>query len=340
MDGTQAFRKRCRVLAALSALGVWAAACGTPSSRPTFPEIEALPIIDAHMHITHDMSAEKLVSLMDEVGVRRMVLTAGYNPRDGRSSDEDALAMARRFPGRFIPFVSGHRPQLGRAAAWSNPSDSFSARLLAEAYHKLGSGEFFGLGEFIILHYANTYTSKTPFEGKEVRLPFDTWLMGELAGLADKFRVPLLIHMEGEPEAIPGMRSLLKRHPKANIVWAHSCGRSSATLIRQMLAEHPNLFCDLGGMTNTGGYGSGWPKQGPWTFLIEDGMGNLYLEMKVLYEDYPTRFLIGADVAHTNGLADYTRRIRRFRQLLSQLTPATARRFAYENAEALLLRTR
>jgi hypothetical protein len=289
------------------------------------------------MHIVHDTSAEKLVSLMDEAGVRRMVLTARYYSGVGRSSDGDVLAMARRFPGRFIPFVSGHRPQLGRADAWSNPSDSFSARLLAEAYHKLESGEFFGLGEFIVRHYADT--SGRAFGG-EVRHSVDTWLMGELAGLADKFRVPLLIHMEGEPEAIPGMRSLLKRHPKANIIWAHSCGRSSATLIRQMLAEHPNLFCDLAGMTNTGGYGSGWPKQGPWTFLIEDGMGNLYLEMKVLYEDYPTRFLIGADVAHTNGLADYTRRIRRFRQLLSQLTPATARRFAHENAEALLLRTR
>lgn len=326
------------MLAALSALGVWAAACGTPSSRPTFPETEALPIIDAHMHINHDTSAEKLVSLMDEAGVRRMVLMARYYRGDGRSSDEDALAMARRFPGRFIPFVGGQRPQLGRAAAWSNPSDSFSARLLAEAYRKLESGEFFGLGEFIILHYAYTSAAGT-FEG-EVRHPVDTWLMGELAGLADKFRVPLLIHMEGEPEAIPGMRSLLKRHPKANIIWAHSCGRSSATLIRQMLAEHPNLFCDLGGMTNIGGYGSGWPKQGPWTFLIEDSMGNLYPEMKVLYEDYPTRFLIGTDVAHTDRLVDYTRRIRRFRQLLSQLTPATARRFAYENAEALLLRTR
>lgn len=325
------------MLAALSALGVWAAACGTPSSRPAFPEIEALPIIDAHVHINHDTSAEKLVSLMDEAGVRRMVLMARYYRGDGRSSDEDALAMARRFPGRFIPFVGGQRPQLGRAAAWSNPNDSFSAKLLAEASRKLETGEFFGLGEFIILHYA--YTSARTFEG-EVRLPVDTWLMGELAGLADKFRVPLLIHMEGEPEAIPGMRSLLKRHPKANIIWAHSCGRSSATLIRQMLAEHPNLFCDFGGMTNTGGYGSGWPKQGPWTFLIEDGMGNLYPEMKVLYEDYPTRFLIGTDVAHTDRLVDYTRRIRRFRQLLSQLTPATARRFAYENAEALLLRTR
>ena len=333
MDGTQIFRKKYRALAVLSALSVWVAACGTP---PTLPEIEALPIIDAHMHVNHDTSAEKLVSLMDEVGIRRMVLMARYYPGDGRSSDEDVLAMARKFPGRFIPFVGGQRPQLGRAAAWNNPDDSFSVRLLADVSRKLGSGEFFGLGEFIILHYA--YASARTREG-EVRHSVNTWLMGELAELAGKFQVPLLIHMEGEPEAIPGMRSLLNRHPKANIIWAHSCGRSSATIIRQMLTEHPNLFCDLGGMTNTGGYGSGWPKQGSWTFLIEDGMGNIYPEMKVLYEEYPTRFLIGTDVAHTDRLVDYTRRIHRFRQILSQLTPATARRLAHENAEALFLRT-
>lgn len=345
MHGTQDFRKRCRVLAALSALGLWAAGCQTSSLPLTFSPIETpptatawtLPIIDAHMHINYDSSAEKLVSLMDAAGVRQMVLMARYYRGDGRSSDEEALAMARRFPGRFIPFVGGQRPELARADAWTTPDNAASSTLLAQADQKLRSGEFFGLGEFIIRHYG--YTTRTTLEG-EVHLPVDTWLMGKLATLAARYRVPLLIHMEGEPDATPGMVSLLKSHPKANIIWAHSCGRSSARVIRQVLADHPNLFCDLGGMTNTGGYGSGWPRRGPWTFLIEDGSGNLLPDMKALHEDYPTRFLIGTDVAHTDRLVDYRRRIGRFRELLNQLTPTTARRLAYENAEALLIRNR
>jgi hypothetical protein len=257
---------------------------------------------------------------------------ARYYQGDGRSSDEEALALAKRFPGRFIPFVGGQRPELGRTDAWNNPNNPVASNLLAEAYHKLRSGEFFGLGEFIILHYA--YTTRATLEG-EVRIPVNAWLMEQLATLAAQYRVPLLIHMEGEPDAVPGMVLLLKSHPKANIIWAHSCGRSSAAVIGQMLAHHSNLYCDLGGMTNTGGYGSGWPRRGPWTFLIEDGSGNLSPDMKALYEEYPTRFLVGTDVAHTDRLVDYQRRIRRFRSLLAQLTPSTARRLAYENAEAL-----
>ncbi len=316
------------------------AGCETPGPRLTpaafspidpgpNPTADTLPIIDAHGHLNYDMSGETLISLMDRAGVRRMVLMARYYRGDGRSSDEQALALARRFPGRFIPFVGGQRPELGQAYVWDH---STASPLLAEASRKLRSGEFLGLGEFIILHYA--YSTRTTVEG-EVRIPVDTPLMRGVASLASEFHVPLLIHMEGEPDAVPGMASLLRSQPGAKIIWAHSCGRSSAAVIRQMLAQHANLYCDLGGMTNTGGYGSGWPRQGPWTFLIENGSGTLLPEMKALYEDHPTRFLIGTDVAHTDRLVDYLRRIRRFRQLLAQLTPTTARRLAYENAEAL-----
>jgi len=135
------------------------------------------------------------------------------------------------------------------------------------------------------------------------------------------------------------MISLLKYNPRAKIIWAHNCGRSSAEIIRNLLTQHQNLICDLGNMCNIPprGYGSGWPKKGPWTFLIEDGSGHLYPEMKELFGDFPDRFTIGMDVAHTKSLnqRNYRRRVDRFRKLLSELTPETARHLAYKNAEAL-----
>lgn len=56
MDGTQPFRKRCRVLGALSALAIWAAGC-QPSSPPlTFPPTE-IPALEGP-----DGREEKLLS--------------------------------------------------------------------------------------------------------------------------------------------------------------------------------------------------------------------------------------------------------------------------------------
>jgi hypothetical protein len=104
-----------------------------------------------------------------------------------------------------------------------------------------------------------------------------------------------------------------------------------------MLARYHNLSCDLGGMPNApfAPYGGYWPKKTPWMFLIEDGNGELFPEMKALYEAFPDRFFLGTDPAFTPALRAYTRRIERFRQLLSGLTPETARRLAFQNANEL-----
>ena len=81
-------------------------------------------------------------------------------------------------------------------------------------------------------------------------------------------------------------------------------------------------------------YGRYWPKKTPWMFLIEDGSGNLLPEIKTLYEAFSSRFFLGTDPAFTPSLRHYARRIERFRELLSGLKPETARRLAFENADA------
>ena len=102
-----------------------------------------------------------------------------------------------------------------------------------------------------------------------------------------------------------------------------------------MLARHPNLFCDLASMTNVGttGYGIGWPRMEDFTALIEQD-GVLFPDMKSLYDEFPDRFMLGMDVAHApgNNPIYYSRRVNRFRSLLGQLKPQTARKFAETNA--------
>jgi len=330
------------VLALIHLLVLGAAVVATHAAQiAPFAQPDALPIVDVHGHLNGDMSAEQLIDLMNETGVRQMVLmprTFSGRGSGGSGSDEQAVTYATTYPGRFIPFVAGQRDLLDERARWLNP-DRQAARLLREMEAELRTRQFFGIGELIVRHYAFTEPlgGRGSRGGKERDIPIDTPLMGQFAELAARHHVPLLIHAEGEPDIVAGMRQVLARNPRTRVIWAHSCGRSSSEIIRSLLTAFPNLWCDLGGMLNApfAPYGRYWPRQTPWMFLIEDGNGQLLPDMQALYEASPTRFFLGTDPAFTPSLRAYPRRISRFRQLLSCLTLETARRLAFENADEM-----
>lgn len=331
-----------RIIVAISILGLLGLTCTNSTITPitdkgmssVSPSDVQLSIVDAHGHLNGDMSVEQLIGLMDQAGVSRTVLMARYYKSKrgmGYASDELALEYSKKYPGRFIPFIAGQRGALHDQRRWLEP-DYIAEDFLKEVETKLKSEDFYGIGELIICHYA--YDRGDGQGGGEHDIPVDTPLMRHLADLAGRYRGPLLIHAEGEPEVVSGMDSLLNYNPKTRVIWAHNCGRSSVEVIRKMLTGHPNLYCDLGGMLNAG-YGRYWPKRTPWMFLIEDGSYHFYPEMKTLYEAFPERFLIGTDCAHTPALKNYLKRVKRFRELLSELSPETARRLAFQNAEEL-----
>jgi len=303
---------------------------------------DALPIIDAHGHLNRDMSAERLISEMNRAGVKAMVLMARYygGRHGGKGSDEQALAYAAKYPGRFIPFIAGQRNGLGNSGrfGWQEPRANPGVEyLLEEITAKAETGKYYGMGEFIMFHHVYQLPGYGQTGGdSDVDVPVDSSLMCDLADIGATHNLPILIHLEGEPEKLASMTRLLEKKPHTRIIWAHSCGRISAKNIRKMLIRFPNLICGLGGMMGVGkNYGIYWPRKTKWIHLIEDGSGRLKPQMRQLYEDFSDRFLIGTDVAHTPGLETYQNRVLRFRRLLSQLTPTTARRLAYQNAQEI-----
>lgn len=289
------------------------------------------PIVDAHGHLGASFKWEDIVEAMDRSGVTRMLVMARYypgpaGPRDLPGRDEDSLRLAERYPGRFFPLAGMQRGLLTGSQKWQVP-DRAVERLIEETDAKLASGRYYGIGEFIVRHWAYS-----PGPHAEQDNPIYSTFMRRMSAIATRHDVPMVIHMEGYPALVDDFSKLLAEYPDARFVWAHSCGRSKADVIRAMLARHPNLFCDLGGMTNVAtGYGSGWPKTEEFTALIErDGV--LLPEMKALYEDFPDRFMLGTDVAHAPAFRNYSPRMNRFRQLLGQLKPETARKLAETNA--------
>jgi hypothetical protein len=305
---------------------------------------DTLPVLDFHTHLQKRVSAEALLSRMNAVGVARMVLMPlyygdqpGSSVNDGEGSDEQALDYARRHPDRFVPFVGMQRGELNNHAIWHRPSNA-ARQLVAETDAKLRSGEFFGMGEFMLRFYP--YRNRFGIvASSDMDYPADSFLMRTFADLSAKYRAPMVIHAEAEPHVTEAMVRLLERHPDAIIVWAHNCGRSSAQTIAELFARFRNLHADLGGMVYSGPgvehYGIYWPVRTPWIHLVVDEFGKLQPEMKALFEGFADRFLIGTDIAHARVYEIYARHLPRWRFLFRQLSREAARKIAYANGDRL-----
>ncbi len=297
-------------------------------------ELYTGPMIDAHGHLGASFDWDMMVNVMGRNNVSRQIVMARYYPgpagsADRPGTDELALALAGKYPDRFFPLVGMQRPELTGANKWLNP-DAAVETILKKAEAKLATGRFWGIGEVIVKHFA--YTSG---RHAELENPIYSPFMQRLSQLSARFDVPIVLHMEGAPRLVKDFSRLLRENSRARYVWAHNCGRSKAPVIRAMLENHANLYCDLASMTNVGkrGYGIGWPRMEEYNALIEKN-GVLFPEMREVYEAFPDRFMIGMDVAHAPGMnpKNYGRRAKRFRELLAQLTPQTAAAFAEGNA--------
>lgn len=292
------------------------------------------PMIDAHGHLGASFDWEKTVDIMDRNNVSRQIIMARYYPGlsgfdDRPGNDKLALNLAAEYPGRFFPLVGMQKPSLTGAHKWREP-DVVVQAILKRTEAKLLTGNFWGIGEVIVRHFAYSAGRHAELEN-----PIYSSFMQQLSQLATRFDVPIVFHMEGEPLLVKDLSRLLQEYSRTRYVWAHNCGRSKAPVIRSMLQNHPNLYCDLASMTNVGrsGYGIGWPRMEEYTALIEED-GLFFSEMREVYEAFPDRFMIGMDVAHAHGMnyRNYGRRSKRFRELLEQLKPQTAAAFAESNA--------
>jgi len=292
------------------------------------------PIIDAHGHLGESFDWERIIAVMDRNNVSRQIVMARYYPGPGGYSDlpgDDQLAanLASEYPGRFFPLVGMQRPELTGSHKWHSFTSDIED-ILNSAEEKLASGRFYGIGEVIVRHF-----SYSTGKHAEIEHPVYSLFMQRLSKIAVRFDVPIIFHMEGDPAYVEGLSRLLRENVRVRYVWSHNCGRSKASVIHSMLEKHPNLYCDLASMVNAGptGYGIGWPRKEDYTYLIEED-GELFPEMRELYERFADRFMLGMDVAHARGMnfRNYGRRSNRFRELLDQLTPDTATAFAEGNA--------
>jgi hypothetical protein len=292
------------------------------------------PFVNAHLHINGNSDVAAMVRQMDATDTRYGILIPRYYGGSGPHGG-DVRADAREVEAivagstRFFTLFGMQRDDLCFERAFNDRA--FVRTLIADIRAALEKkSTYVGVGEMKIKHFS--------YGGgpcSEVDFPVDSRLVREVLRTVQEFDRPLLIHMEGAPGSRENLRRLLREFPKARLIWAHNCGRTHPKLIRDMLAEHPNLHCDIANMgADTNGYGRPWPRVESYTVLMVDRDNVLNDDQRRLMNDFADRFLAGTDEAHTRGqqAGTMTRRLGGMRKILGQLEPEAAEKIAYRNA--------
>ena len=143
--------------------------------------------------------------------------------------------------------------------------------------------------------------------------------------------LPIWIHSDiGDPIAnrptfLYEMEEAVKNHPKTKMVWCH-VGDTRGVKIEglpeittRLLKTYPNLYYDIS-----------------WVVFeqIIAPEGKPDPEWIAIFEQFPTRFMVGTD--KIGGFSDYVQTIRKYDVLFNALTPETAKKMASENMYELL----
>lgn len=275
-------------------------------AAPAVRDEAMLPFLDAHVHLNDvDMQFE----MMDACGAQRAVVFWGRN-----SSNASVAQAAGAHPDRFIAFASISPERTAYRQAW----DQQDTALLAELDAMLASGRFKGIGEISSVHFLSPGFPEADYD------PLGPMTQGIL-GLARKYRVPVLLHVEST--RLRELSLLLERFPDVAVIWAHG-GYTPLFIARRMLERHPNLVYELSART--------WlrhPRSPDYT-ILRDGR-QIWPEWLALIEAMSDRFIIGTDASHRTRESEMMK-CEAVQSLLRQLSPGAREKVARSNLLQLL----
>ena len=307
----------------LGLAGTMVSAYADAAERASKEEAAQFPLVDAHSHFVPSSrfdfgyTAEELLKAMDAGGFKRMVVL-GYGP--------ELPDLAKQHPDRFVVSFGSHLSFRTRQARGEIKDGTVSAeveKIGAEFEEALKSGLYRGIGEI------HTYSRPISGGGATVAgstIAPDSPLILGLLELAGRYGVPINIHCDDY--GAKQMVAALKANPKAAVIWAHTGSYMSPSDVRNILRDHPNVSFDLSAK-NPACCGSGLRE---YPIL---GFFGIDRSWQQLFEAYPERFVVGVDFYAASQLGAAREAGEFYRRILTQLTPATARKIGYENAEKL-----
>ncbi len=278
------------------------------SSAPPLAEHRVVPAvspyIDAHTHFDERDPEGSVRAIMQAFPRQNMVqayllISPDTKSPSGAADATGILAAAKSFPGKLAVLAGGEtlNSMIQESVRSGDTGAAIQSKFRERAEELLRLGAA-GFGEMAAEHFAGG----TPYQFA----PPDHPLFLLLADIAAQHDVPIDLHMEAVPRAMPLPRDLksppnpprlrenisafellLAHNPRAKIIWAHlgsdGTGYRTPELCRRLLRKHSNLYMEIKLDPNAPGK----------NFLLAgEKIKPAWLK---LFEDFPDRFIIGSD---------------------------------------------
>jgi hypothetical protein len=170
------------------------------------------PVVDAHIHYSHDawdnIPPSRALEILQTAGVRRAFVSS--------SSDQGTQKLYQLDPDRIVPVLRPYRRR-GELGSWMYDE---TVPPMLEAL--LDKNYYAGIGEFHAF-------------GDDIELP----VLKKVIELASRHH--LFLHAHSDSSAV---ENIFDYDENAIVLWAHSGFENSAEIDR-MLSQYPNLWADL-----------------------------------------------------------------------------------------------
>lgn len=276
-----------------------------------------VPIADVHMHLFPGLTPQEALNRMDRNKVR---WAGGVG---ALRKDTDVAAFSALLGKRYFP--AGGQPEMGAmwfaggAAELVNAEGAAFKDMLAKVERDLKEGTIHGVGELIL---NNRASHPSPQFRRKVQTDAPTFVA--LFQLADRYGGFVQIHSEDDSDSVRGLENLATQFPKVPIILSHCLARATAASAKVLLEKYPNLYCETSARSSA-------ILSAPMLqqYLMHDQHG-AQPQWVALMEAMPDRFMVGSD---DTGHHAYDTLISTIRTgLLPQLSEATLKKVAYENA--------
>jgi hypothetical protein len=282
-----------------------------------------LPISDAHFHAMGKfMKPYELLKMMDKYKINWAGGAGNFMPDAPEVKFQKVMGQRLKTFGGVRESVKCYADH--GAAPFESPNHPCAIEMLNQIEAGLKDGRFTGIGE---LHVNTLNTSPKIPPGVNRKLPVDSPTIKAIFDLARKYKAPVDMHLEWESDTIEQLERMLASYPSVSVKLAH-CGKtSSADDIRAIMSKYANVYCDLSSRPGVFRYHNS-------KVVIFTANGFQQDGWRKLIEDYSDRFTVGTD--DVDSWDKYEVVVNMIRKgLLANLSPATAEKVAYKNADRL-----
>ena len=320
------FGKRSGVwLACVLALGV---TCGRAQAADALlgpVAAKTIPMADAHFHVMTWMDIRELAGYMDRNGVRWAGGVAVGSGQGAPGARQSKLAETVTVLGSLYIRATG-------MALWISLYSTLGATALEkldtpEVYERLSPiEEDLRRGARVIGEIHVNALSSTKDPAAQIKTKADSPIVKALFALAGKYKRLLNIHAQWDSDTVQEVERLAESNRNARLVIAHAGSFAIPAQIHAVFQRQTNVSCDLSVRSIP-------PLQD--RHLIHTAFDDRTIRenWKKLIEAYPDRFVVGVDNVYS--WEEYEKVIRAIRfGLLANLSPATAEKVAYRNAQA------